>query len=142
MQIVGGLQWVSARVALAFLALGFLVPLYQAVIAVGDDISPGCDLQYGERITEAWEPGTSAPFYLSASADGGCAVSGTTGPLSSYRTDSAADATLVVSGGEITGATWDAADDIGALHRLLSSPLAIGAGVILVTLCLAAIILS
>lgn len=139
MQIVGGLQWFSARVALAFLALGFLVPLYQAVIAVGDDISPGCDLQDGERITEAWEPGTPDPFYLSASADGGCAVSGTTGPLSSNRTDSA---TLVVSGGEITGATWDAADDIGALHRLLSSPLAIGAGVIMVTLGLAAIILS
>ena len=142
MNILWGIQTIGARVALAFLALAFIVPMFQSIFELGDQISPGCDVPGGERIARAFVPGVSTAYTMHPSPSGGCTVEGSpAGPLSLTPTDDVADATLTVSNGTITGGTWNTAEDTGTLLRLLETPLAMGAVALVAILGLAAIIL-
>ncbi len=131
----------AARVALAALAVAFLVPLFQALMDTDAQLRPGCDVPGVSRISRAFVPDTEMALPVTSTTDGECAVTASDGPLATHPGTSAGDATLEVGGGIVAGGTWSTADDTHLLVGLVDAPLLVGAVLLLVMVGIGAIIL-
>ena len=107
-----------------------------ALDAATAQLRPGCDVPGGVRLIEGYAGGGA--YTIHESEDGGaCTTEAPPGMLSATPD---AEPTLTVEEGVVEGGAWSTAADTHLLARLLDPVLLMGAGVVLVTLGVAAII--